>query len=200
MIDELVIDFLSVSDKMRNSYRDSLGITSQTWNETLSKITPTVPEVFKAIYEKVAGTYKNTENQKYMDFVPGYRLIHIEELADEYHTLKQILEPGDICKAKIKTIIPLLADYSSCYICYTEINSNEDAVFHYSPDDGLQKMHTSVELFFKTIIAFYLKDVFYLDRDGFLDYDFEREAIIGAEYNPGIDYWTEGEITKSATK
>lgn len=54
-----------------------------------------------------------------------------------------------------------------------------------------KKMHNSVELFLKTIIAFYLKNVFYLDRDGFLDYDFEREGIIGAEYNPGIDYWTE---------
>lgn len=47
---------------------------------------------------------------------------------------------------------------------------------------------TSVELFFKTIIAVYLKNIFDLNRDGFLDYDYEKESIIGAEYNPGIDY------------
>ena len=52
-------------------------------------------------------------------------------------------------------------------------------------------MHDSVELFFKTIIAFYTQDVFFLDKDGYLDYDFEKEGIIGAAYNPGIDYWIE---------
>ena len=52
-------------------------------------------------------------------------------------------------------------------------------------------MHASAELFFKTMIAFYLSGVFHLDEEGFLDYDFEREGIIGAEYNPGIGYWSE---------
>lgn len=41
------------------------------------------------------------------------------------------------------------------------------------------------------MIAFYLSGVFHLDEEGFLDYDFEREGIIGAEYNPGIGYWSE---------
>ena len=190
-IDELVVEYLSLSDKMRNGYEDSLGIASQTWNETFNKIISTVPEVFRAIYGKVAGTYRNTENQKFMDFVQGYRLIHIKEIESEYHTLLQMLVPDDICEAQIRIIIPVLADASACYIFYAKINNNEETIFHYSPDDGLQKMHNSVELFLKTIIAFYLKNVFYLDRDGFLDYDFEREGIIGAEYNPGIDYWTE---------
>ncbi len=52
-------------------------------------------------------------------------------------------------------------------------------------------MHGSVELFLKTIIAFYLEDVFYLDKDGLFDYDFDREGMIGAEYHPDIDYWTD---------
>ena len=37
-------------------------------------------------------------------------------------------------------------------------------------------MHASVELCFKTIITFYLKNVFYLNSEAFLDYDFERES------------------------
>ena len=191
MIDELVVEYLSLSDKMRKGYKNSLVISSQTCNETLSRIMPVVPEVFWVIYQKVAGTYRNIENQKFMDFVPGYRLIHIEELESEYHNLLQMLPLDDICESQIRTIMPLLADYSSCYICYVETNDNEETIFHYSLNDGLQKMHTSVELFFKTIIVFYNQDVFYLDGDGFLDYDFEKEGVIGAECNPGIDYWIE---------
>lgn len=190
MIDELVMEYFSLSEKMRNGYRDSLGIANPKWNEILSQITDVIPEVFQSIYKNVSGTYKNIENQKYMDFVPGYRLIHITELKKEYHVLSQMLITDDVCRTKIRTIIPLLADYSSCYICYAVINNKEEMIFHYSPTEGLQKMHTSVELFFKTIIAFYLNGVFHLDEDGFLDYDFEKEGAIGAKYNPGVDYWT----------
>lgn len=154
-------------------------------------MTSAIPEVYRAIYGNVAGAYRNIENQKFMDFIPGYRLIHIKELEKEQHTLLQMLELDDICEVQIKAIIPLLADYSSCYICYANTDNNEEIIFHYSPDDGLQEMHASVELFLRTVIAFYQNGVFYLDGDGFLDYDFEREGIIGAEYNPGINYWTE---------
>lgn len=114
MIDELVIEYLSLSDKMRNGYKDSLGIANQAVNETLTKKISIVPEVFRAIYGKVAGTYRNVDKQKYMDFVPGYRLIHIKELEREYHTLLQMLALDDRYEAQIRTIIPLLADDSSC--------------------------------------------------------------------------------------
>ena len=51
-------------------------------------------------------------------------------------------------------------------------------------------MHASVELCFKTIITFYLKNVFYLNSEAFLDYE-SAEACIGAENNPCIDYWAQ---------
>lgn len=126
-----------------------------------------------------------------MDFLPGYRLIHIEGLEKEYHTLLQLLELEDVYEAQIEMTIPLLADYSSSHIFYAKTADNKEAIFHFAPDDGLQKMHNSIELFFLTIIAFYTKNVFYLDNNGFLDYDFEREGIIGAALNPGIEYWLE---------
>lgn len=191
MIDNLVMEYFSLSEKLRNGYRESLGIANPKWNEILSQTLPIVPKVFQSIYRNVSGTYANIENQKYMDFVPGYRLIHITELGKEYCALSQMLVADDICRSKIEPLIPLLADYSSCYICYAVINNNAEVIFHYSPTEGLQKMHTSVESFLKTIIAFYLNGVFYLDKDGFLDYDFEKEGSIGAEYNPGVDYWIE---------
>jgi len=191
MIDDLFDKYLSLSDKMRNGYQNSLGNAHPMREKILAAITSDVPKSIKSIYRKVEGTHRDIANQKYMDFVPGYRLIHIEELEYEYHILLRLLELDDVCESQIKTICPLLADYSSCYICCAETIRNEEAVFHYSPDNGLQKMHISVELFFKTIIAFYHKGVFYLDEDGFLDYDFDREGIIGAAYNPGIEYWTD---------
>lgn len=191
MLDNLLMEYLSLSEKTRNGYRDSLGIADTKWNEILSKVMPMVPDVFRAIYGNVSGTHRSIENQKYMDFIPGYRLIHIEELDEECCALSHMLSSDDIRESEIGMIIPLLADYSSCYICYASIRSNDEVIIHYSPNEGLQIMHASAEMFFRTIIAFYRNGVFYLDSDGFLDYDFEKEGIIGAEYNPDIEYWTE---------
>ena len=52
-------------------------------------------------------------------------------------------------------------------------------------------MHRSLETFFETVIAFYQEDVYFLDNDGFLDYDFEKAGAIRKTLNPGITYWTE---------
>lgn len=188
---KLFAEYLSLSDKLRNGYQNSLGTSRPEWRKTIAAVLPVVPPIFEAIYGKVEGTYRNISNQKYMDFVPGFRLIHINELESEFHTLLQMSELDDVCESQIKTIIPLLADYSSCYICYAETKDNQEIIFYFSPDDGLQKMHNSAENFFNTLIAFYQNDVYYLDEDGFLDYDFEKEGVIGAEYNPGVEYWTE---------
>lgn len=49
----------------------------------MNKIISIVPKVFQTIYGEVAGTYRNTENQKYMDSIPSYRLIHITELESD---------------------------------------------------------------------------------------------------------------------
>lgn len=190
-MDKLFAEYLSLSNKLRNGYQNSLGISQPEWKKTAVAVLPVVPPIFEAIYGNVEGTHKDISNQKYMDFVPGFRLIHINELESEFHTLLQMLESDDVCESQIITIIPILADYSSCYICYAKTTNNKEIIAHYAPDEGMQIMHNSAEQFLKTIIAFYQNDVFYLDEDGFLDYDFEKEGIIGAEYNPGVEYWTE---------
>lgn len=191
MLDKLFTEFLDLSEKMRNGYIDSLGNASPTWEEAFTPITDDIPKVIHTIYSKVSGTYRDVENQIYMDFIPGYRLIHIEELKSEYASLLETLELDDVCEAGIKCIIPLLADYSSGYICYARTRRDEEIIYNYFPDDGFQRMCLSAEDFFKTIIAFYENDVYYSDDDGFLDYDFEKEGIVGAKCNPNINYWTE---------
>lgn len=82
MLNDLVMEYLSLSDKMRKGYKDSLELRARHGMKLFS----------------------------------GYRLIHIEELEKEYHTLLQMIASDDICEARIRTIIPLLANYSSCYI------------------------------------------------------------------------------------
>ena len=191
MMTDLFDKFLFQSDKLRNGYINSLGNASPLWKNSFYKISSTIPEVVQVIYGKVAGTHRNISEQRYMDFIPGYRLIHIEELEGEYHNLLQLLASNDMCELQGKMIVPLLDDYSSCYICYAKTADDREIIVHCSPDNKLQKMHNSIELFFKTIISFYSQDVYYLDTDGYLDYDFEKEGIIGATYNPGIEYWVE---------
>ena len=131
------------------------------------------------------------KEQEFMDFIPGYRLIHIQELENEYNAFLHMGALDDMCEAQITAAIPLLADYSSCYICYVKKRDNTEAVFSFSPDGGFVEMHSSLEKFFESIIAFYREDVYFLDDNGFLDYDFEKAGVIGAKCNPGIKYWVE---------
>lgn len=191
MIKELLAEFISLSDKMRLGYKNSLGTTYHAWEQIIGAMNQYIPVLFREIYGRFAGTYRDIQDQKYMDFIPGYRLIHITELKNEYNILAHLIKEDNLCNSQVNVIMPLLADYSSCYICYVKKLDNTEAVFSYSPDGGLVELHSSLETFLETIIAFYKENVYFLDDNGFLDYDFEKAGVVGARYNPGISYWTE---------
>ena len=53
-------------------------------------------------------------------------------------------------------------------------------------------LHKSLEEFLETICEFYKQGVFFLDDDGFLDYDMDKEGEVGALFNPDVAYWSEG--------
>ena len=188
---ELLDEFISLSDKMRCGYKSSLGIPHREWEQLLTNINRPIPKIYREIYSTFAGTPRDIKEQKLMDFIPGYRLIHIEELDVEYNTFMRMVGSDAICENQIEIVIPLLADYASNYICYVKKQDNTEAIFGYSTDEGFVGMHKSLEKFFETIIAFYKEDVYFLDDDGFLDYDFEKAGAIGGRLNPGIEYWTE---------
>lgn len=188
---ELLVELISLSDKMRCGYKSSLGISHQAWEQVLTNITRPVPEIYREIYSTFAGTLRDIKEQKLMDFIPGYRLIHIDELEAECNTFMRMVGSDAICKNQMETATPLLADYASNYICYVKKQDNTEAIFAYSLDEGFVEMHRSLEKFLETIIAFYKENVYFLDNDGFLDYDFEKAGIIGERLNPGIKYWME---------
>ena len=191
MMEEMVREFVCLSDQMRPGYRASLGTPQEGWERFILAKAGFVPKVFQAVYGQFAGTRRELEDQRLMDFIPGYRLIHAGELESEYRHLLNLLEPDDICEAQIETFMPLLADYASCYVLYAKRRDQVELVFSYSPDGGLVRMHDSAERFLETIIAFYRENVYFLDSNGFLDYDFEQQGIVGKRYNPGVAYWSE---------
>lgn len=65
-----------------------------------------------------------------MDFIPGYRLIHIEELEDEYKAFMRMMELEHA--TQIEAAVPLLAGSASNYICYVKKQDGTEAVFLYS--------------------------------------------------------------------
>ena len=74
-------------------------------------------------------------------------------------------------------IIPFLTDYSSGYYAYA-INNDKECVVTIV-DGVVEQMHSKVSDFWATIIAFYDEGVYFLDEDGYLLYDFEKEGEIG---------------------
>ena len=120
MLKDLFVELISLSDQMRCGYKISLGIPHQAWEEILTNINHSVPQIYREIYSTFAGTRRDLEEQKLMDFIPGYRLIHIEELEAEYDAFAHMADLNAICENQIETAAPLLADSASNYICYVK--------------------------------------------------------------------------------
>jgi hypothetical protein len=55
--------------------------------------------------------------------------------------------------------------------------------------DELILMFNSPVDFMETISEFYIQGVYFLDLDGYLDYNLDKEILIGARMNPGASYW-----------
>ncbi len=185
-MNELFEEFLFLSVQLRTRYLDSLGEENCDWEKILSEIDVEIPQLFRVIYGKVSGTKRSIEDQTLMDFIPGYRLIHICELKDEFIKLKKSYT-DNTC-----TLIPFLGNYSSDYICYCRNIMGQEYIGSILHDDMIVvPMHKDIKKFFETICAFYKNDVYFLDSDGYLDYNIELEGEIGEKINPGIAYWME---------
>ena len=110
MLSDLFDEFMFLSKKLREEYPKSLGGKVDNWEEILQLLDNDIPMLYQVIYSKVSGTHRDIKQQELMDFIPGYRLIHINELNYEAVTLKSIYKDYD---AKVKKVTPLLTNYSS---------------------------------------------------------------------------------------
>lgn len=188
ILKDLFEEYLELSAKYRPEYPVSLGEAHGDNLDILENIFLDIPEIYTTIYTKVCGTEWEIKEQELMDFIPGYRLIHIKELIQEKKKLDLILEYIDT--SEFNNISPVLGNYSSDFICFGETKQGEEfiiSVFH--DDASINIMHNNINIFFETICKFYKEGVYYLDEDGYLDYDLEREVQIAKEINPGIEYW-----------
>ena len=176
------ISFLNKSENLRKGYINSLEKADVNFKKKWLKCFSYIPYFFEEIYSVCNGTKREIKEQAFFDFVPGYRLMQIDEILDIY------LKEFKINK-KYDNIIPFLEDYSSCYYAYATNKNKESIVL--VEDGKTEIIHSEISKFWQTIIAFYDEQVYFLDEDGFLSYDYVKEGKVGEKYNADIKYWKE---------
>ena len=81
---------------------------------------------------------------------------------------------------------PILIDLNPCRETYK-------AMFYYSPEVTLSEnpimIYDSIESWLKTIIQCYKQRIYHIDRNGFLQYDRDREPKLSREMNPKSVFW-----------
>lgn len=181
-------EFLKLSADLRSDYIASLG---QGDNEAkITAIFPEAPELLKAIYSTVSGTSSEEEEPSLIEFIPGYRLIHINEYEAELKILAGILEEKGHQVDGV--ILPILTNYGSDFICYYKSSDDVERVCDLLHDFGdLIVMYESPEKFLETLCEFYKQEVYFLDEEGYLDCDLVKEGEVGAALNPDAKYWSE---------
>ena len=171
---------LLLSEKLRKGYKGSLEEVDVNYKSKWLEHFEIMPLFFEEIYSVCDGTKYDIQSQEFFDFLPGYRLMQIDEILDTYEKkFKDYDEDG--------IIIPFLADYSGSYYMYAVIEGQESILL--LVDGVLELIYSSTEKFWETIEAFYNENVYFLDEDGYLSYDYEKEGEIGRKYNSGIGYW-----------
>jgi hypothetical protein len=188
MLENLFKDFLNLSSALRPQYPQTLGMRTDDWEEIFRQPGAEIPLIFKSIYNYVSGTKRDIKQQELMDFIPGYRLIHVSELTKEMENAKNILTEEYISQSDF--IIPFLANYSSDFFCSIKNAKGEETICLLTNDSGEPiEYSNSPQKFFETIIEFYKNGVYFLDNDGYLDYDYEKRRSIGAKINKGVSFW-----------
>lgn len=181
--------FLSKSEELRKGYVKSLEPADKDFQKKWLDHFSDIPPFFEEIYSACNGTSPEISEQIYFDFLPGYRLMQADEIIDCADEITDWYKQAFKDCPEYDPIIPFLTDYSGSYYAYTKNNNRECVVL--ITDGDLGEIHFDVADFWKTVIAFYDEGVYFLDEDGYLDYDFEKEGEVGEKYNPKISHWRE---------
>lgn len=181
MSDNKMKKFLAKSEELRNGFTASLEAPKAEVEAKWIEHFDALPDLFKEIYEVCDGTSPEIEEQAFWDFLPGYRLMQADEVIAQYEQ--------EFAGTEWEMCIPFLTDYASSYYAYAVADEGECIVL--ISEDGVETLHASVDDFWDTVIAFYDEGVYFLDEDGYLSYDFEKEGEVGQKYNPEVGYWSE---------
>jgi len=175
-------DVILAATRQRQSFAIAIGYSGKDYLVN----TVDVPKVLSGLYAIAEGTPRCIKDQSVMDIVPGYRLIHRLELQDEIKAFRKAYP-------NLVTHSPFLADYSSCY--YTV--DSEGVVYSVDSVHGAEAISKSLQIFLATVLDCYIRGAYFLDADGYLDYDPEFEGQIGSELNPDYQYWS---VTRDAAQ
>ncbi len=181
MSDNKMKKFLAKSEELRSGFIESLEAPKTNLEVKWREHVDVVPALFQEIYEVCDGTSPDIEKQVYWDFLPGYRLMQIDEVLTRYEQ--------EFVGTEFEMCIPFLKDFSSSYYACQVCDKGERIIF--ISEDGVEVVHDSVDDFWDTVIAFYDEGVYFLDDDGYLSYDYEKEGDVGQKYNPKVGYWRE---------
>ncbi|MEC0169209.1 hypothetical protein [Paenibacillus graminis] len=183
-------EYLELSAHLRPDYTASLGSGHREGQPAISDIVPDAPKLLQAIYSQVSGTSSDEEEPSLIEFIPGYRLIHIQEYVQEIKVLESILKEKGCSGGG--TVLPILTNYGSDFICYYQSEDGTERICDLLHDYGdLAVMYDSPEKFLETLCEFYKQEVYFLDEEGYLDCDLVLEGEVGAALNPSANYWSE---------
>jgi hypothetical protein len=161
----------------RPAYRASLGRPVAT-----RRLDASWPPLLHALYRQVAGTRADTERPALLDFIPGYRLLHVNEL----EAASAAAGPRLGARAFV-----FLSDDAGARIAVIG-----EGIFALRDElDAPVAMHRSARHFLTTLLAFQRERVYTCDADGRLRADFLREGAIAAALNPGVLYWSSAAAT-----
>lgn len=192
---------LEVVEKQRSGYINTLSPQNKDWSIKLNENYNFVPDFFNQIYDICDGTPITQESTEFFDLLPSYKLLSISEIIefknsymygiiDEYvdEYIEDYIETNTVTTDKNNmTIIPFLCDLSSNYICYFKLNDLENIV-SFTAEEGIVNMY-EVGKFFETVYECYSNEIYFLDEDGFLDCDYDKESETAHKLNPKAEFW-----------
>ena len=179
LMEKYFLEYLKLSEELRSGYINSLLPVNQNWRHVLEPVMHgDIPDLFRIIYTHTGGTKYETAEQKYMDFTPGFLLIHIDEWVEAYHTLAG-MRGGQY--------YPVLRNYSSDFIAMNKTTGEICEIFHDYED--IDVLYKDACKFLQTLTCNYKDTVYFTDEDGFLDYDADKEFETALRLNPDVEYW-----------
>ena len=114
-ISYLIDEFISLSDELRPGY--SLSIAKDKESSLI------LPESLNILYSKVSGTYYEIEDQRLMDFLPGYLLIRDAEYESFTQSVKEMIPNGE------DKYYPILVNYSSDFYALKVSEGKENGIY-----------------------------------------------------------------------
>lgn len=167
------------------------GVTSEYFEKVTGSLELRLPIELKELYMWRNGT----ANQKGFTlgdiaFMPGFFFLPIEEAVDNYNSFKKDKEWNE-------SWFPFMANGGGDFFV---VNCKDDNMARGASvigfmlnEEGHEVEYLSVTSMINTIYECYERGIYFLDKDGYIEVDLVKEAIVANVINPGLERW-ESEI------